>query len=60
MSQEGRPPGTESAADRFSDLVDGSGLWEAVDLRFCAVRSGRRWINVVTRSWATVPQSSRS
>ena len=43
MSQEKRPRATEGAADRFLDLVDGSGFWESVDLRFYAVRSGRRW-----------------
>ena len=29
----------------------GSGFWESIDLRFCAVRSGRRWVNVVTRGF---------
>ena len=51
MSQEKRPRATEGAADRFLDLVDGSGFWESVDLRFCAVRSGRRWVNLVTRGF---------
>ena len=49
MSQEKRPRAT--AADRFLDLVDGSGFWQSVDLRFCAFRSGRRWINLVTRGF---------
>ena len=49
MSPEKRPRATEGAADRFLDLVDGSGFWKSVDLRFCAVRSGRRWVNLVTR-----------
>ena len=51
MSQEERPRATEEAADRFLDLVDGSGFWESVDLRFCAFRSGRRWVNLVTRGF---------
>lgn len=51
MSQEESPRVTEAAADRFLELVDGSGFWEAVDLRFCAVRSGRRWVNVITRGF---------
>ena len=29
----------------------GLGFWQSVDLRFCAVRSGRRWVNVVTRGF---------
>ena len=51
MSQEGPPRATEGAADRFLDLVDDSGFWGSIDLRFCAVRSGRRWVNVVTRGF---------
>ena len=51
MSQEERPRATEEAADRFLDLVDGSGFWKSVDLRFCAFRSGRRWVNLVTRGF---------
>ena len=51
MSQEKRQRETEGAADRFLELVDGSGFWESVDLRFCAFRSGRRWVNLVTRGF---------
>lgn len=51
MPQEGHPRAAEGAADRFLALVDSSGFWESVDLRFCAVRSGRRWVNVVTRGF---------
>ena len=51
MSQEKRPRATEGAADRFLDPVDGSRFWESVDLRFCAVRSRRRWVNLVTRGF---------
>ena len=51
MSQEKRQRETEGAADRFLDLVDGSGFLESVDFRFCAFRSGRRWVNLVTRGF---------
>ena len=46
-----RQHGTEGAANRFLDRVDGSGFWESIDLRFCAVRSGRRWVNLITRGF---------
>ena len=51
MSQEETTRATKGAANRFLHLVDGSGFWESVDLRLCAVRSGRRWVNVVTRGF---------
>ena len=51
MSREATPRATAGAADRFLDRVGGSGFWESVDLRFCAVRSGRRWVNLVTRGF---------
>ena len=51
MSQEKRQRATEGAADRFLDLVDRSGFWKSVDLRFCAFRSGRRWVNLITRGF---------
>ena len=51
MSQEKRQHATEGTANRFLDRVDGSGFWESIDLRFCAVRSGRRWMNLVTRGF---------
>ncbi len=51
MSQEQRSRATEGAADRFLHLVDGSGFWKSVDLRFCAVRSGRQWVNLATRAF---------
>ena len=49
MSQETPQHANERAANRFLDQVDGSGFWESIDLRFCAVRSGRRWVNLITR-----------
>ncbi len=51
-------------ADRFADLADGPGFWKSVDLRLCAIRSGDRWVNLVTRGFldhrrpASVPQFS--
>ena len=51
MSQETLQHANEQAADRFLDRVDGSGFWESIDLRFCAVRNGRRWVNLVTRGF---------
>lgn len=40
---------TAKEADRFLDLVRRAGLWRSIDLRICAIRSGRRWVNLVTR-----------
>ena len=51
MSQEKRQRSTEKDADRFVDLVNGSGFWKSIDLRFCAIRSGRRWENLVSRGF---------
>lgn len=51
MLQEEPSRATEGAADRFLNLVDGSGFWESIDLRFCAFRSGRLWVNLVTRGF---------
>lgn len=51
MSPKTRQHANEEAANRFLDRVDGSGLWESIDLRFCAVRNGRRWVNLVTRGF---------
>ena len=31
--------------------MNGSGFWQSIDLRVCAVRSGRRWVNLVTRGF---------
>ena len=49
MSKEKRQRSTEEDSDRFVDLVNGSGFWKSIDLRFCAVRRGRRWENLVSR-----------
>ena len=51
MSQEGRKRSPEEDANRFIDLVNGDGFWRSVDLRVCAVRSGSRWVNLVTRGF---------
>ena len=59
VSQEKRQRAAKGAADRFLDLVDRSGFWESVDLRFCAFRSGRRWVNLVTRGFLS-HRTSRS
>ena len=51
MSQERRERSPEEDADRFIDLVNDGGFWRSVDLRVCAIRSGRRWMNLVTRGF---------
>ena len=51
MSEEGRERSPEEDANRFIDLVNGGEFWRSVDLRVCAIRSGRRWMNLVTRGF---------
>lgn len=51
MSQEGRERSPEEEANLFADLVRDGGFWRSVDLRVCAFRSGRRWVNRVTRGY---------
>ncbi len=51
MSQEGRERSPVGDANRFVDLVNGSGFWRSIDLRVCAIRSGRRWVNLITRGF---------
>ena len=51
MSRERRERSPEQDASRFIDLVSGGGFWQSVDLRVCAIRSGRRWMNLVTRGF---------
>ncbi len=51
MSQEQRRRSTDEDADRFVNLVNGSGFWKSIDLRFCAVRCGCRWVNLMTRGF---------
>ncbi len=51
MSQERRGSPPEDDANRFIDLVSGGGFWQSVDLRVCAIRSARRWMNLVTRGF---------
>lgn len=51
MSHEQHRRSTEEAADRFLNLVVGSGFWQSIDLRVCAVRCGRHWVNLVTRGF---------
>ena len=38
-------------ASRFAALPDGSAFWKSVDLRICTIRSGHRWVNLVTRGF---------
>jgi len=51
MPQERRERSSEADANRFLDLVSGNGFWRSVDLRVCAIRSGRNWVNLVTRGF---------
>ena len=51
VSHEKRERSTEDDADRFLDSVNRSGFWQSIDLRLCAIRSGRRWVNLVTRGF---------
>ena len=51
MSQESRERSPDEDANRFIDLVNGGGFWRSADLRVCAFRSSRRWVNLVTRGY---------
>ncbi len=51
MPQKGRERSPEEHASCFVELVNGGGFWRSVDLRVCAIRSGRRWINLITRGF---------
>ena len=51
VSQKKRQRSIQKDADRFVDLVNGSGFWKSIDLRFCAIRSGRCWENLVSRGF---------
>ena len=51
MSQKRRKHPPEEDANRFFDLVSGDCFWRSVDLRICAIRSGRRWMNLITRGF---------
>ena len=51
MSQERRERSPEQDANRFIDSVNAGGYWRSVDLRICAIRSGRSWMNLVTRGF---------
>ena len=51
MSQKGRERSPEEHASCFVDSVNGGGFWRSVDLRVCAIRSGRRWMNLITRGF---------
>ena len=51
MSQEQRERSSVDDADRFVNLVNGSGYWRSIDLRICAIRSGRGWVNLITRGF---------
>ena len=48
---ENRERSSEEHANRFVDLVNAEGYWRSVDLRVCAIRNGRRWLNLVTRGF---------
>ena len=51
MAHKRRERSPEEDANRFIDVVNGNGFWRSVDLRVCAIRSGRRWMNLVTRGF---------
>ena len=51
MTQETNQSPDAGPAERFVALARGSSLWKSVDLRICAIRSGRRWVNLVTRGF---------
>ena len=51
MTSESRERSAKDHANRFVDLVKADGLWRSVDLRVCAIRNGRRWLNLVTRGF---------
>lgn len=51
MSQGKRESSPEQDADRFIGLVSADGFWRSLDLRVCAIRKGRRWINLATRGF---------
>ena len=51
MSQRQRRRSTEEDADRFVDLVKGAGFWQSIDLRVCAIRCDRHWVNLVTHGF---------
>ena len=51
MAQERHERSPDGDANRFVDLVNGGGFWRSVDLRFSAIRSGRRWMNLITRGF---------
>ena len=51
MTQETNQSPVAGPAERFVALARGSSLWHSVDLRICAIRSGHRWVNLVTRGF---------
>ena len=51
MSKERRERSPEPDAERFIELVSADGLWRSLDLRVCAIRKGRRWMNLATRGF---------
>ena len=51
MTQGTNQSSDTGPADRFVDLAHASGFWKSVDLRICAIRSGHRWVNLVTRGF---------
>lgn len=50
VSQEQREHSANDA-DRFVDLVKSAGYWRSIDLRICAIRCDRGWVNLVTRGF---------
>ena len=51
MSQQRRESSSDQDADRFIDLVNADEFWRSLDLRVCAIRKGRRWMNLITRGF---------
>ena len=51
MTQETNRSADAGQAERFAALANGSSFWKSVDLRICAIRSGRGWVNLVTRGF---------
>ena len=51
MTQETNQSADGGPANRFVALACGASFWQSVDLRICAIGSGRRWMNLVTRGF---------
>ena len=51
MPQQTGQRSPEEDANRFIDVVNDGGFWRSIDLRVCAIRSGRRWVSLITRGF---------